>query len=875
MLRSLSPRRDSDAPPARRPGLSALLLCLSVVLLALTFGCKAGSQGGTGLLATKAPVETKGVSGAERLNDGRVPAEGSAWNSNRTTIFTNRHGYVVYDLGEEKPIESVALLGDNNDNYRLLGRSEGGEFELLWEATSVQGAGLRWRKTNSLGKSARYLKLEPGRGDSSLSVAELAVFSEPAIELPPKLETVSALDSGLVYRNAILVLTAVIVMVVALTWTGAPWSLLVVAALALGWALRGYISVFLSEFPIAQLEVSLTRAASAFMAAAVVARETYGPRDKKPIAALNIGVLAFSAALAVGSFYNLGHPQFYDHKNREPSVVHNYDMRVYFPVAKYFDELKYDGLYLASVATYAEEHGGLDTPEMKRTELRDLRDHRMRAVPAIRQEIEDVKKRFSPERWEELKRDMRYFWETMGSHAYLGSMADHGGNATPVWLTLAYFMFKSAPASNEVLIWAGLLDPLLLLGFGVAIWRAFGVRTALVSLVLFGANDFYMFGSNWAGATLRHDWMVYLGLGAAALKTNRYKTGGALLAMAALIRAFPAISLIALGVPVLYFVLEKAKELGRNPTLKEIFEGNRWFIDAALGAVACVAGWVLFSSLVLGFDAWPLWVKKISSFTASPHVNHISLLTVTAGSEGNQAIVLRERLPLHIGITAAFVIFALWAAYRRPPHVAAMLGMLLMPVFMYPANYYDHFIFLLALLVSEPLLATSRVERETSGKVWLALLLLCSALYMTVKISDLAIHFYQASVLLLAALGAVLVYLVPRTEGGAFLFPEPLKVLWETKESDKRTGSDEGVKKAKKRSAGRSDDVTLESPVMPDKRPEKSDDVTLESAVASDRRPAKSDDATLESPVVTDRRAAREEEEPALQSDTEGSDKEA
>lgn len=847
MLRSRFTRGHSAASPAR-PGLSAWLLILSVVLLALTFGCKGSSQGGTGLLAKKAPVETKGVSGAERLNDGRVPAEGSAWNSNRTAQFSNRHGYVVYDLGEEKPIESVALLGDNNDVYRLLGRSEGGgEFELLWEASSVQGAGLRWRKTNSLGKSARYLKLEPGRGDSSLSVAELAVFSEPAIELPPKLETVSSLDSGLVYRNSILVLTAVVVMAVALTWTAAPWSLLVVIALALGWALRGYISVYLSEFPIAQLEVSLTRAASAFMAAAVVARETFGPRDKKPIAALNIGVLTFSAALAVGSFYNLGHPQFYDHKNREPSVVHNYDMRVYFPVAKYFDELKYDGLYLASVATYAEEHGGLDTPEMKRTELRDLRDHRMRAVPAIRQEIEDVKTRFTPERWNELKRDMSYFWETMGSHAYLGSMADHGGNATPVWLTLAYFMFKSAPASNEVLIWAGLLDPLLLLVFGVAIWRAFGVRTALVSLVLFGANDFYMFGSNWAGATLRHDWMVYLGLGAAALKTKRYRTGGALLAMAALIRAFPAISLIALGVPVLYFVLERARELGRSPSLKEIIEGNRWFIDAVIGATACVAGWVLFSSLVLGFDAWPLWVKKISSFTASPHVNHISLLTITAGSEGNQALVLRERLPLHIGITAAFVVFTLWAAYRRPPHVAAMLGMLLMPVFMYPANYYDHFIFLLALLVSEPLTAGSRVEREASGKVWLALLLLCSALYMTVKINDLAIHFYQASVLLMAALGAVLVYLVPRTADGGFLFPEALQGLLETKEQGKTADPGDERPQAKKKKAGtpepqeapvRSDDVTLESPVMPDKRTERPKE---DAPVTSEADPGRSD----------------------------------
>lgn len=839
MLRSWFASRGLAPQGAGRRN-SAVMLVVALFMAAfISVGCKSNAQGGAGLLAKKTPTQSSGVSSPERLNDGRVPAEGSAWNSNRTAIFSSRHAYVIYDLGEEKAIESVALLGDNNDVYRLLGRTQDGEFEPLWDANSVSGAGLRWRKSNSIGKRARYLKLEPGRGDSSLSVAELCVFSEPSIALPPSLEIVSALDSGLVYRNSILVLTAVLVGAIALTWSGAPWSWLLIFAALIAWAGRGFVSVFLGEFPVGQLEVSITRAASAFLAAAVVARETFGPKNKPPLGPLHIFVLAFSAVLAVGSFFNLGHPQFYDHKNREPSVVHNYDMRVYFPVAKYFDELKYDGLYLASVATYAEEHGGLDTAEMKRTELRDLRDHRMRAVPAIKDEILAIKGRFSPERWEELKGDMKYFWETMGNQAYLGSMSDHGGNATPVWLTIAYFLFKSAPASNDVLIWAGLLDPLLLLVFAVSIWRAFGVRTALVSLVLFGANDFYMFGSNWAGATLRNDWMVYLGLGAAALKTKRYRWGGAFLAMAALIRAFPAISLIALGVPVLYTTLDRAKFLGRSLTLKEIIAENRWFVDAIIGASACVAIWVLFSSAVLGFDAWPLWVKKISSFTASPHVNHISLLTVTAGSEGNQALVLRERLPLHIGITAAYVIFTLWAAYKRPPHVAAMLGMLLMPVFMYPANYYDHFIFLLALLVAEPQGTESRIEREQNGKVWIVLLLLCSSLYMTVRISDLAVHFYNSSLLLMAALGAVLVYLLPRTSEGAFLYPEGLASLLSSAQAEP-----EKTKRAKKRREPAADPAPAKTPEGEPSNEPRGDDVTLESPVAPDASRASAPDSS-------------------------------
>src|SRR5690606_32044252 len=95
------------------------------------------------------------------------------------------------------------------------------------------------------------------------------------------------------------------------------------------------------------------------------------------------GIFGVLALIAVAAVFNMGTPQFHDHKHKEPSVVHNYDMRVYFPVAKYFDELKYDGLYLASALSYAEEHGGIKSARVQNAELRDLRDHRMRRVRDI------------------------------------------------------------------------------------------------------------------------------------------------------------------------------------------------------------------------------------------------------------------------------------------------------------------------------------------------------------------------------------------------------------------------------------------------------------------------------------------------------------
>ncbi len=746
------------------------LILLAIAGLLFLSACQREDGAAVGVLAGRTPSRVEGVVHVERINDGQIPPEGSGWDSNRTAIFSTKKSLVEYDLGEVTLIEAAFLLGDNNDDYELLFSKDGKKFERAWVARRVARAGVRWRKKRNLSQQARYVRLTPRRGDRSLSVAELSLHTEAPQEKLPAFSEVTAHDTSLRLRHALLLFATAALAAVAFSASsaGLVWNLVMFGLLGLG-SVR-LIQIFIESFPPDELEVSLARGIAAAVALGVVARETYCRRFP-PLRSLNVLVLAMCAVIGVAAFFNLGKPQFFDHEAQEPSVVHNYDMRVYFPVAKYFEELKYDGLYLASVLSYAEEHGGLESPRIQRTELRDLRDHKMRKVREVMPEVRQIRQRFSDARWAQFKKDMAYFWETMGSGGYLGSMRDHGGNATPVWLTIAHLMFQSAPASNEVLLLSGLLDPLLLLVFAIAAWRSFGLRTALVSLIVFGANDFYMFGSNWAGATLRNDWMVYLGLGACALKTERYRLGGALLAFSALIRAFPAISLLALGVPLAYSVAEYYRAHGKLPSWSEIFQNQRWFFRTAFGATAFLICAVAISSYVMGADSWPLWVKKISSFTASPHVNHISLLTVTSGSEGNQHAVLQARMPLHVAATALYVVLAIWASFRRPAHSVALLGILMMPVLMYPANYYIHFVFLLPMLVKEPLAVSGRFQREANGKVWMLILGLCSAQYFTVKESAVDLHFYNASVLLMAATLGILIMLLPRDEQGLILIP--------------------------------------------------------------------------------------------------------
>ena len=71
-------------------------------------------------------------------------------------------------------------------------------------------------------------------------------------------------------------------------------------------------------------------------------------------------------------------------------------------------------------------------------------------------------------------------------------------------MAIAHGLFSLIRPSDFGFICAALIDPLLLLLMFIAILRSFGWRSMLVCALVFGANDFVMYGTNWSGATLRH-----------------------------------------------------------------------------------------------------------------------------------------------------------------------------------------------------------------------------------------------------------------------------------------------------------------------------------------------------------------------------------
>jgi hypothetical protein len=779
----------------------ARLLLLALVLFGMG-ACsprgksQAGADSTDNLLARARIVQAEGVRHPERLNDGLVAIESDHWQTDLTAIFISSKSQVVFDLGEPKPIAAALLQGDNNDVYSIQVSDDGQNFRPLWSASQVSEPGLRVRSVAGLNARARYVKVKAGPGDTSFSLSEVQLFAEQPSPFPPKLTTLRGVKADDSLNSHIVQFAVALMAFVLLTGRGLPrwWNLLGLVLPCLGaWALwRGLDDAW----PPGQREISLLRAFVALVAAVVVIRETMLPlllgRLKKRFFSgtsaapdfsghrgYSLLTLGICGLLALATFGNLGHPQFWDYKLEEPSRVHNFDMRVYFPVAKYFKELQYDGLYQASVMAYVDDTPGLSLDAVGHVTIRDLKTHHMTRVRDVEREIRAVKARFSPERWQEFLGDMRYFRETMGLRDYLGSMHDHGGNATPVWMALAHVLFAHTQANNEVL-WSGaLLDPLLLLFAFAAVGRVFGVRTMLLSMVLFGANDYYMFGSNWFGATLRHDWMALLALGACALKRERWFLGGALLAWSALIRAFPAIALLAIMVPAVWWMVEQRKSTGHFPGWAAWRANQAPVLKVLLGATACVTVWFAVSTAMLGFDAWVQWANKMKLLTSGPHVNHVSLRALVTWDprytfEGLQAApppdtadwsvwqdrMFRARRFLYGALVVGYALAVAALARRRRLEQAAILGLMLIPVVSYPANYYAHFVFLLPLLVTERPWKEKLPVGLADALVWVAATLMCTALYWSVLAKELDAHFNEASLVLMLTLTAILAALL-------------------------------------------------------------------------------------------------------------------
>jgi hypothetical protein len=666
--------------------------------------------------------------GAPALTDGQVAFDGAGW-LDPTAVPLAANGEVVWDLGAPTSLDGAAIQADNNDDYLVDLSDDGVSWRPWWHSGAVDGPGLQTRSGDVTGLG-RYVRLRAIGGDGRYSVSELEVFSQGH-------SGSTLLRSKWVPRHPLDVEWA---------WAvGGVWLLLLVSSRKLPWRFNAALAVVGLAFALVLWRdtaassvdagrLDFIRAAVALLAAGAVVRELFAPRSWPSNGGVVLAVLGVAAWLGVACFLNLGRPQFFDAGRGQPTFLHHYDMRTYYPIAKYFPELRFDGVYAASVMVVAEDRGGLDA--MANLGLRDLRTHEGTTVGAARAHVEEVRARFTPERWAAFRTDMTYFRHAMGDGGFLGSMNDHGGNATPVWFLAARLLFAWTPASDGAL-WLGVVvDALLVLLAFVGLWRGFGLRTALIGMTVFGAMDFYQFGSNWFGAALRHDWLALWCLSLWAMATKRPRLAGALLAWSALIRAFPALAFVTLAMPVGFDLLVALR--------RGSFDARAWasrhrdFWQLVLGAALATAVLVTVSIAVFGVGAWPEWLRKVQLLDRDGHLNNIAVRTYLTATRGQWLAVVT------VALAAIFVVVR-----RERAAQAAAWGVALVPVVFNPANYYLHAMFLLVVLARESATALP-TGRGRLG--WLVLLLMCAASWTTSLTPDLGAHFRGDTIIVVTTL---------------------------------------------------------------------------------------------------------------------------
>ena len=729
-----------------RGGHGAALLVVLLAASAGAGGCRrAPSSGGSAavnLLAGLHPVRSGGARNPDLITDGRSVPEGEEWGTSAAAVLDSDRAFVDYDLGRAAPIGAVYVQGDNNDSYVVSVSDDGVSFRELWASPAVSGAGMRERVADGLGATARWLRLSARGGDGMYAVVELQVFSERPAVFPPRPAGAAPARDPDGVRTALLYLVLAFGLLLAATGASSSWLRVSAAACAPVAAGIYAWSTAAAAWPLSGRDVAFARAAAAAIALLALIRGCACWRRFPARRAVVVGACAAAGALALACFYNLGRPQFWDHARGRPAFVHLPDMRIYQPFVKYFDEVRYDGVYLAAVLAYAEEqHGGSLAP-LASVPVRSLRDQRLSRVADLSADIAAVRKRFSDQRWASFKHDIAYFRGAMGPD-YLTSLTDHGANAPPLWVLMARPFLGYAQASETIMVAAGLVDAVLFLVMALALARSFGVLPMCVAMTVFGANDLYMFGTNWGGATLRHDWLVLLAFAACALKARRWALAGVLMAVATMLRVLPAAALAGVAIPAAAWFVERWWRDRRPPPIADLLREHRGAVRTLVAAAATVVLAFLITGVVYRFAAWGEWWQKIVMLNRDSSVNEVSLRALIAGADAAQARLFAHRLAIFIVAAIGCIAAIVWAARRRPLHEAMLLAMALVLVLLHPVNYHLHFVFLLVLV------QTSRGINGTA----VPLLAMCVASYWLTLDPDADRHFQTMTALLFVSLG--------------------------------------------------------------------------------------------------------------------------
>jgi len=579
----------------------------------------------------------------------RLAPEGTPASSPGAVAILGGGSSLVADLGTRVPVGALLLQADHACDYLVETSNDGRAWTPLWRAGAFLTAyglppmGLRTRTlAPPRPVEARFLRLSgrrpAGDGAGPCAVSRLRAYPSVPPGWPPELD----------YR---------------LPGSRPP-----------PFPAIGIREDFLLKHVLATVALALL----AWTLVASRRGEAPATRRGRRIA---LAALAAAAALAWPNFLNFHF--MYRYK------IH--DFYHYYLGAKYAPELRYDGLYACTTVADAED--GLAALAGARP-MRDLATGRIVSSAAVLASPERCLDRFSPARWEQFRRDVRWFRERHPTpELWNARLLDHGFNASPAWLVAGAALANLVPATDAGITALFCLDFLLLGAGAAAILAVFGLEAAVAAVTFFCLNGIAVFQFT-GGSFLRYDWLFWSILGICGLRTGRERLAGFSLACAALLRVFPAV--LAGGVAAKALV-EVARARGARP-----LRAYRNLLAGALLALAVVLPPSLLAAGRPG--AWGEFLangrKHYAALSGTAGANTLGLDYVLrhAGRAEDAPADGAGRTALRLLATAGFLLLFLRAVGGEAPWAAAVLGVAAMPFALNLSNYYYAAFALLGLL---------------------------------------------------------------------------------------------------------------------------------------------------------------------------------
>lgn len=363
----------------------------------------------------------------------------------------------------------------------------------------------------------------------------------------------------------------------------------------------------------------------------------------------------------------------------------------YYLGSKYFAELGYHDLY---VATLAADEEGKDYWSDIRT-VRDLETYRLVSRRAAVADYDPLR-HFSEARWRDFQRDVQALQSQRAAPRWHNIFRDRGYNPPPPWTSVGRLL-THFPADW---LWAlKILCSLDLLLLAYTFWRldrSFGRHVMAAVLLLWTLSP--VNEGRIVGGFLQYDWFCALALGLCFLKGRRSWPAAVCLAYAVGTRVFPLILLLSAGLPWLRrFVLE-----GR------VLPSTRKLVMAL-----ALCGGVLFVFSLLaggGLGAWNGFVDNIGQHNddhrfgqqrigwAHAFTRDIRSLDFSRPKQQQRRAYFAQQRPLYLASGA--LLLMLWgaAAWRRGTLDALLLGMAPFFVLAVSSRYYWACLALLPLL---------------------------------------------------------------------------------------------------------------------------------------------------------------------------------